>query len=90
MIDAILRADLDAPRKQRHTVHRIVDRLAGEHDMTGVSYQVVRAYVAGRKPGIRIEAGRGPATVFIPQSHRPGAEAEVDFGDVGSSCAASR
>jgi hypothetical protein len=28
------------------------------------------------------EAGRGPAEVFVPQSHRPGAEAEVDFGEV--------
>jgi hypothetical protein len=43
---------------------------------------VLRADVAARKPEIRIEAGHGPAQVFIPQSHRPGAEAEVDFGDV--------
>ncbi|WP_433475889.1 hypothetical protein ACQPZP_01935 [Spirillospora sp. CA-142024] len=27
VIDRMLRADLDAPRKQRHTVRRIVDRL---------------------------------------------------------------
>jgi transposase len=82
MVDAILRADLDAPRKQRHTVTRLYARLIDEHAMTGVSYQVLRAYVAARRPQIRIEAGRGPAQVFIPQSHRPGAEAEVDFGDV--------
>jgi transposase len=42
----------------------------------------VRAYVAERRPEIRVEAGRGPPQVFIPQSHRPGQEAEVDFGDV--------
>lgn len=82
IIDAILRVDLDAPRKQRHTVKRIVDRLRDEHGMTDVSYQVVRAYVATRRPEIRIEAGRGPIEVFMPQTHRPGAEAEVDFGDV--------
>jgi transposase len=82
VIDEILRADLDAPRKQRHTVKRIYDRLMDEHGMRDVSYPVVRAYVADRKPQIRVEAGRGPVNVFIPQTHQPGAEAEVDFGEV--------
>ena len=81
-IDEILRADLDAPRKQRHTVTRIYRRLIDEHEMADVSYPVVRTYVAGRKPQIRAEAGRGPAEVFVRQSHRPGDEAEVDFGEV--------
>ncbi|MEU7632041.1 IS21 family transposase [Nocardia sp. NPDC049220] len=82
VIDAMLRADLDAPRKQQHTVKRIYARLIDEHAMTDVSYQTLRDWVAERKPQIRIEAGRGPAEVFIPQTHRPGEEAEVDFGDV--------
>ncbi|MFC7530211.1 hypothetical protein [Actinoplanes sp. GCM10030250] len=82
IVDAILRADLDAPRKQRHTVTRIYDRLISEHGMLGVSYSVVRRYVADRKPKIRVEAGRGPVNVFFPQTHRPGKEAEVDFGEV--------
>jgi transposase len=43
---------------------------------------MVRAYVAGRKPEIWVEAGRGPPQVFIPQAHQPGQDAEVDFGDV--------
>ncbi|WP_232234415.1 hypothetical protein [Actinoplanes sp. N902-109] len=81
-IDEILRADLDAPRKQRHTVRRIYHRLLDEHDMADIFYQVVRTYVADRKPTIRSEAGRGPVKVFFPQTHRPGAEAEVDFGEV--------
>jgi len=81
-IDAMLRADLDAPRKQRHTVTRIYARLMDEHGMVGVSYPVVRAYVAARKPEIRAEAGREPAAVYVPQSHRPGMDAEVDFGEV--------
>lgn len=68
VINDILRADLDAPRKQRHTVKRIYDRLTDEHDMHDVSYQVVRAYVADRKPKMRVEAGRGPANV---SSRRP-------------------
>ncbi|MDP9792887.1 transposase [Catenuloplanes nepalensis] len=82
IIDDILRADLDAPRKQRHTTKRIYDRLIDEHGMQAVSYQVVRGYVAERKPKIRAEAGRGPVNVFLPQTHRPGEEAEVDFGEV--------
>jgi hypothetical protein len=60
IIDEILRSDLDAPRKERHTVKRIYDRLIDERDMRDVSYQVVRAYVADRKPKIRVDAGRGP------------------------------
>lgn len=63
------------------TVKRIFGRLIDEHGMVDVSYQVVRTYVAARKPEIRIEAGRGPVNVFVPQSHRPCMEAEVDFGD---------
>ncbi|WP_308212868.1 IS21 family transposase [Mycolicibacterium arenosum] len=81
-IDAMLRTDLDAPRKQQHTIKRIYTRLIDEHAMTGIAYQTVRDYVADRKPQIRIEAGRGPSAVFVPQTHRPGAEAEVDFGEV--------
>jgi transposase len=81
-IDEMLRADLDAPRKQRHTITRIYRRLIEEHQMRDVSYPVVRAYVAERRSQIRAEAGRDPAEVFVPQSHRPGAEAEVDFGEV--------
>ncbi|MBE1489131.1 hypothetical protein [Plantactinospora soyae] len=37
IVDQILRADLDAPRKQRHTVTRIYDRLIAEHYMREVS-----------------------------------------------------
>jgi hypothetical protein len=33
---------------------------------------------AERRPQVRIEAGRAPAEAFVPQSHRPGGEAEVD------------
>jgi transposase len=82
VIDEILKTDLDAPRKQRHTVTRIYRRLIDEHGMDDVSYPVVRAYVAERKPQVWAEAGRGPAEVFLRQSHRPGDEAEVDFGEV--------
>ena len=81
-IDDWLRADLDAPRKQRHTAKRIFDRLLDEHHATDVSSWMVREYVATRRREIRIEAGREPANTFIPQEHLPGREAEVDFGEV--------
>ena len=32
LIDAMLRVDLDAPRKQRHTARRVLARLVDEHD----------------------------------------------------------
>ncbi|MFC9620132.1 hypothetical protein ACFTXM_09080 [Streptomyces sp. NPDC056930] len=41
VIDEILRADLDAPRKQRHMVTRIFYRPVEEHG-ADVSYGVVR------------------------------------------------
>ncbi|MFG2601910.1 hypothetical protein [Streptomyces sp. NPDC048462] len=59
MIDEMLRADLDAPRKERHTVKRIFERLLDEHDADEISYQMVRGYVATRREEIRIEADRG-------------------------------
>lgn len=42
LIDAMLQADLDAPRKQRHTARRVLARLVDEHGVSGVSYSTVR------------------------------------------------
>lgn len=80
VIDAMLREDLDAPRKQRHTAKRVFDRLVGEHG-AGVSYSTVRAYVHVRRPVIDAEGGRVAGEVFIAQEHGPGREAEVDFAE---------
>jgi hypothetical protein len=38
IVDEMLRSDLSAPRKQRHTIERICQRLAVEHDFTDASY----------------------------------------------------
>ncbi|MFB6572833.1 hypothetical protein [Streptomyces noursei] len=81
VIDEILRADLDAPRKQRHTVTRIFHPLVDEHG-ADVSYGMVRYYIAARKPEILVESGKAPLEAFVPQTHQPGHKAEVDFGDV--------
>jgi transposase len=81
-IDEMLRADLSAPRKQRHTAVRILARLIDEQGATDLTYGTVRAYVAGRRPEINAEAGRPVAEVFIAQTHQPAAEAEVDFAEL--------
>lgn len=81
-IEEMLVADLDAPRKQRHTATRIFARLVDEHHLTGVSYDTVRAYVRQRRPHVRAEHGRGEPDVFVPQTHLPGREGEIDFGEI--------
>jgi len=81
-IDAMLREDLTAPRKQRHTARRVLARLVDEHQLGELTYSSVRDYVAKRRPQIAEEAGRFTEKAFVLQTHDPAAEAEVDFGDV--------
>ncbi|MEW1700631.1 MULTISPECIES: hypothetical protein [unclassified Streptomyces] len=76
VIDEILRADLDAPRKQRHTITRIFHRLVEEHG-ADVSYGMVRYYAAARKPEILVESGKAPLEAFVPQTHQPGHVGDV-------------
>jgi transposase len=75
VIDGYLDQDRTAPRKQRHTAHRIWVRLTEEHRAT-VSERTVREYVARRRRevGLRTE-------VTVPQHHEPGQRADVDFGE---------
>jgi len=82
LIDAMLSVDLTAPRKQRHTARRVLARLVDEHDMSDLTYSAVRDYVAKRRPEIWAAAGRATEEAFVPQTHEPGAEAEVDFADL--------
>ncbi len=82
LIDAMLREDLTAHRKQQHTARRVLARLVDEHAVDDVSYASVRDYVARRRPQIQAEAGRLTEQAFVPQTHAPGEQAEVDFGDV--------
>lgn len=76
IIDGWLLGDRDAPRKQRHTARRIWQRLVAEHGAT-CSEVTVSRYVRRR----RRELGLAGVEVMIPQTHLPGAEAEVDFGE---------
>ena len=80
-IEVMLVEDTTAPRKQRHTARRILARLAEEHGAVELSYSTVRDYVRRRRPEIDAKVGRY-LEVFVPQEHAPGAEAEVDFGEV--------
>lgn len=80
-IDAMLVEDTTAPRKQRHTARRVLARLIEDHGAGDLSYSTVRDYVRVRRAEIDVEVGRR-VEVFVPQEHAPGAEAEVDFGEV--------
>ena len=73
-IDAMLAADRKAPRKQRHTAHRIWVRLT-EMGAT-VAEITVRQYVHKRRRELY-----GVTEVMVPQHHEPGREAEVDLSE---------
>ncbi|WP_420707002.1 IS21 family transposase [Streptomyces sp. NRRL F-2664] len=79
-IDA-LREDLDAPAKQKHTIPRVSERLAAEHDFELAGRTTAWEYVRSRRPEIRPEAleGRRHLEGMVPQAKRPGEEAEVGF-----------
>jgi transposase len=83
-IDEMLRADLLAPAKQKHTLVRIHQRLSSEHGFDLASVSTVRDYVAKRRPEIIAEVREQQRHLegTVPQLHLPGAEAEVDFADV--------
>ena len=72
-----LAADEQLPRKQRHTARRIWERLVAEYDAR-VGESTVREFVAR----VKAETRTGLAVATVPQTHRPGEEAEVDFGEV--------
>jgi transposase len=76
VIDGWLEADKEVPRKQRHTARRIWQRLVAEHGAS-MSEVTVSRYVARRK----VELGLDKIEVTVPQTHQPGAEGEVDFGE---------
>ena len=48
LVDAILDADVEAPRKQRHTASQVFRRLRDEHGYDGC-YDQVRRYVQARR-----------------------------------------
>lgn len=53
-----------------------------EHGAVDLPYTTVRDYVGPRRLEIAREAGKGTEEGFIIQTHLPGQEAEVDFGEL--------
>ena len=70
VIDGILEADRQVPRKQRHTAKRVFERLRDEYGFTG-QYTIVKDYVRERR--------RRTQEMFVPLSHAPG-HGQCDFG----------
>jgi transposase len=71
VIDAILEADRSVPRKQRHTVKRIFERLRDEYGFEG-QHTIVKDYVRERRGRV--------GEMFVPLTHGPG-HAQCDFGE---------
>ena len=69
-----LEEDRKVPRKQRHTVKRVYDRLQKEKGYTG-SYSSVRRYI--RKKQFVMKSGQ---TGYLPIEHPAGC-GQVDFGE---------
>jgi transposase len=74
VIDGILEADREVPRKQRHTARRIWQRLVEEHGAEVSERQVCRYVHAKRR-----ELG-DVGEVFVPLFSDAGVEGEVDWG----------
>ena len=74
-INAILEADRKAPRKQRHTAHRIFERIRTELPEHKVAEVTVRLYVRERKR----ELGWSTRATCVPQSYQLGQEGQVDW-----------
>jgi len=74
-IDAILQSDRAAPRKQRHTAHRIYQRLRVELPGIEVAESTVRRYVREKKQAL----GLMRREVCVPQSYDWGSEGQVDW-----------
>jgi len=74
-IDGILEADRQAPRKQRHTAHRIYERLRQARPEHPIAESTVRRYVRERKAAL----GLLRRETFVPQSYAWGSEAQVDW-----------
>jgi len=86
VIDRILEEDRRAPRKQRHTAHRIWERLRVEVPGFELCERSVRQYVAKRKE----ELGLANRQTCVPQSYDWGNEAQVDWYEAWADLAGER
>jgi hypothetical protein len=72
-VDAVLKADRKAPRKQRHTAHRIWQRIQHKLPDCKIGERTVRQYVHSRK----IVLGLLVRETCVPQGYAWGVEAQV-------------
>lgn len=75
IIDGWLRADQEAPTKQRHTAHRIWTRLVDEYAFAGAE-STVRRWVREHK----VQMGWPTVAAVLPLDPEIAQEAEVDWG----------
>jgi transposase len=75
-IDGILEADRRAPRKQRHTAHRIWVRITKERPGYRIAESTVRQYVRMKKQALGMRVG---PEACVPQQYAWGDEAQVDW-----------
>ena len=71
IIDSILLADNDRPKKQRHTSKRVFERLRDEYCFSG-KITIVKDYISGWRQRTQ--------EMFVPLIHPPG-HAQADFGE---------
>jgi transposase len=74
-IDEVLQTDRKAPRKQRHTAHRIWKRIRAEMPECQICERTIRQYVRDRKGALGLVVHE----TFVPQSYEWGVEAQVDW-----------
>ncbi len=74
IINEWLEQDEREPRKQRHTMKRVYERLCAEHGYKG-SYSSVKRYCVRKKDEMKKYRES-----FLPLAHPPG-HAQVDFGE---------
>jgi transposase len=85
-VDALLQADRKAPRKQRHTAHRIWVRMQSELSGCRIAERTVREYVHTRK----IVLGLLVRETCVPQSYTWGVEAQIDWYEAYADLAGER
>ncbi len=72
-IAACMEADRNVPRKQRHTAHRIYERLVRELGFEGCEASVRRTVAEMRGT---------PCDVFVPLAYEPAEALQIDWGEV--------
>ena len=74
-IERLLASGRQAPRKQRHTAHRIWQRIRSALPGQAVAASAISKYVRERKR----ELGWSAPAICVPQAYGPGQEDQVDW-----------